>query len=277
MYFLDRKRDRYGGDIYRTANFNYPLRRNRHGSFKVKSGETLMVCMTSDFFLAEADQWRPDAWRIMAERPDVKFLLITKRPERVRDHLPPDWGDGWENVFFNVTAENQRRADERVPLLLELPFRHKGVTAAPLIGRVDLSKYLSSGQIEQVTAGGENYDGARPCRFEWIQKLRADCEAHNVTFCFFETGTVFVKDNKRYHLPEKRLQSQMAWKSQMSFEGKPMVFKLKDSLGFPIREEDLYHPTFKTHCQTCGNRMVCNGCSHCRKCFVAEAERKLVQ
>ena len=71
--------------------------------------------MTSDFFLEEADAWRPAAWEIIAKRPDVIFFLLTKRPERVLQCLPPNWGTGWEHVFFNVTIENQQRVDERVP------------------------------------------------------------------------------------------------------------------------------------------------------------------
>ena len=45
----------------------------------------IRVCMTSDFFLEEADAWRDEAWSIMRQRPDVKFFLLTKRPQRVRD------------------------------------------------------------------------------------------------------------------------------------------------------------------------------------------------
>ncbi len=124
------------------------------------------MCMTSDFFLEEADRWRPEAWEIMRSRPDVVFFLLTKRPGRVRECLPPRWGDGWENIFFHVTCENQRRADERIPLLLDLPFKHKGIMCAPLIGPVTIKTYLETGQIEQVICGGENYGGARPCDFD---------------------------------------------------------------------------------------------------------------
>lgn len=56
--------------------------------------------MTSVFFLKEADAWRSEAWSIIRQRPDVIFFLLTKRPERVTDCLPNDWGDGWENVFL---------------------------------------------------------------------------------------------------------------------------------------------------------------------------------
>ncbi len=101
MYYLDSLRDKDGSQIYRTkSGFKYPLSKNRDGSYKVKSGEMLRVCMTSDFFLEEADPWRDEAWAIIKQRPDVKFYLLTKRPERVADHLPWDWGDGWENVIL---------------------------------------------------------------------------------------------------------------------------------------------------------------------------------
>ena len=139
MFFLDRMRNKDGADIYRTKNgFNYPLQKDRNGRYKIQCGELIRVCMTSDFFLEEADQWREDAWDIMRQRPDVKFFLLTKRPQRVKDCLPKDWGDGWDNIFFNVTCENQRRADERIPILLELPFKHKGIMCAPFIGPVSI-------------------------------------------------------------------------------------------------------------------------------------------
>ena len=74
MYFLDSLRDKNGSDIYRTkAGFRYPLSKDRAGNYKIKSGEMLRVCMTSDFFLKEADEWRDEAWEIIHQRPDVKM------------------------------------------------------------------------------------------------------------------------------------------------------------------------------------------------------------
>ena len=267
MYYLDKQRGKDGAEIYRTgAGYRYPLSRDRQGNYRVKSGELIRVCMTSDFFLPEADAWRDEAWDVMRQRWDVKFFLLTKRPQRVAQCLPRNWGNGWENVFFNVTCENQKRADERIPILHELPFRHKGIMCAPFIGPVSIEKYLACGQIEQVICGGENYDGARPCHFEWVQALREECVRHDVTFAFIETGTCFVKDGRTYRIPDKRTQSQQAYKSGMGYRGKPIEFRLRDPLGFPIAAENLYVPHYREHCAECGSRLICNGCGDCGKC-----------
>lgn len=266
MYYLDSLRDKDGSEIYRTkAGFRYPLSKTRDGQYKVKSGEMLRVCMTSDFFLEEADPWRDEAWRIIKQRPDVKFFLLTKRPERVHDHLPGDWNDGWENVMFNVTCENQRRAEERIPILLELPFKHKGIMCAPFIGPVSIRKYLAAAQIEQVLCDGENYGGARPCHYEWVKSLYDECVEYDVTFVFCGTGRRFVKDGKTYRL-EGSIQSEQAYKSGLSHQGKPIDFKLTDDWGYLLGEDRLYKPYFGERCQTCGMRMICNGCSQCGKC-----------
>lgn len=267
MYFLDRVRNKNGAEIFKTkSGFTYPLQKDRTGAYIIKFGELIRVCMSSDFFLEEADEWRNEAWEIMKKRSDVKFFLLTKRPERVAKSLPKDWGEGWDNIFFNVTCENQRRADERIPILLELPFKHKGIMTAPLIGKISIEQYLESGQIEQVIAGGENYDGARPCHFDWIKSLRQQCEKHNITFCFIETGTTFVKDGRSYRIPKKILQSEMAFKSNINFRGKTIEFQLKDQRGLPIDKNKLYRPQYRKQCERCGAKLICNGCSNCGRC-----------
>ena len=267
MYYLDKLRDKNGADIYRTkAGFRYPLSKDRQGNFKVKSGEMIRVCMTSDFFLEEADPWRDEAWDIIRQRPDVKFFLLTKRPERVSEHLPKDWGSGWEHVMFNVTCENQRRADERIPILLELPFHHKGIMCAPFIGPVSIERYLKENQIEQVLCEGENYDGSRPCHYDWVKTLHDECARHNVTFVFLGTGRRFVKDGRLYKIEGNGLQSRQAFLSGLSFRGKPIEFRLTDAWGYPLPEEQLYKPFFGERCQTCGMQISCNGCSKCGRC-----------
>ena len=277
MYFLDRMRNQDGSKIYKTGSFNYPLEKDRNGKYRIMADELIRVCMTSDFFLEEADAWRPYAWDIMKRRSDVRFFLLTKRPQRVRECLPEDWGEGWDNIFFNVTCENQKRADERIPILLELPFKHKGIMCAPFIGEVKIEKYLECGQIEQVVCGGENYDGARPCHFEWVTGLYDECVRHDVTFAFIETGTVFVKDGKTYRLKGKTLQSKMAFRSGMQYQGKTVPFIPVDFFGDPVPEKDRYVKQFSWRCEECGSRLICNGCVECGLCGRVKKDQQETQ
>ncbi len=271
MYYLDAQRNRSGADITKNkAAFRYPLSKDRSGKYKIQSGEMIRVCMTSDFFLKEADPWRNDAWNIIRQRPDVRFFLLTKRPERVRECLPPDWQDGWPNVFFNVTCENQKRADERIPVLHDLPFHHKGIMCAPMIGPVSIRQYLPSGQIEQVMCEGENYGGTRPCDYAWVKILYDECREYDVTFAFLGTGRRFIKDGKLYSIENRSLQSSQAFRSGLRHQGKPMEFRLTDPLGLEIPEEELYVPYFPEHCNTCSMKLICNGCTRCGKCRKAD-------
>ena len=267
VYYLDRMRGKSGADVYKTkTGFRYPLSKDRSGQYKIKNGEMISVCMTSDFFLEEADEWRAEAWEMMHIRSDVVFLLLTKRPERIHKCLPENWGEGWDNIFLNVTCENQSRADERIPVLLDLPFKHKGLQCAPLLGPISVGVYLDTGQIEQVTCGGENYGGTRPCDFEWVKSLREECVSRNITFCFMETGTVFIKDGREYRIKSKQLQNEQAFKSGMTYQGKKMQFKLKDRFGQPISKETLYVPRYAQKCEECSYKILCNGCFNCGAC-----------
>ena len=222
--------------------------------------------MTSDFFLEEADIWREDVWKMIKQRSDVKFFILTKRANRIQQNLPKDWGEGYENVILNVTCENQKRAEERIPILLQVPAKHKGIMVAPFIGPIQIEKYLQLGQIEQVICGGENYEGNRPCYFEWVVDLSEQCKKYDITFSFIETGTHFVKDGKIYILPNKRIQAEMAHKAGVNYKGKEKPYHLYNMLGRELRKEELYVPHYKEHCKTCGGILTCNGCSDCGKC-----------
>lgn len=276
MYFLDGKRGIDTSKVFRTANFDMPLQRKRDGSFRYPSGMEILVGLSTDFFVEEADEWRDEAWRIIKARPDIIFRILTKRAARIRECLPSDWGEGYENVLLEVTTENQRRADERLPILLDVPARHRGFMAAPLIGPVDAEKYLATGLIEQVLCGGENYDGSRPCHYEWVKSLSDQCRHHNTTFDFIETGTVFVKNGKTYNIPSKRQQSEQAFKSGLSFEGRRVEYALHHPEPSLFAEKIVrVEGTFRPECATCGSRLTCNGCSNCGNC--ESCVRKTVQ
>lgn len=267
MYYLDYKHGKNGSNIYKSNNnFYYPIKKKLNGEYQIKSGELIRVCMTSDFFLEEADEWRFEAWQLIASRKDVKFYILTKRPERIMDNLPSDWNEGYENVILNVTCENQRRVEERIPIFMKVPAKHKGVMVAPFIGEVSLLKYLNLGNIEQVICGGENYNGSRICNFEWVKKLANECKEASVNFSFIETGTYFVKDKKLYIINNKKTQSIMAYKANLNFVIKDIKYQLYNKYGDLLLKEDLYIPFYKESCNTCGSKLICNGCSNCGKC-----------
>ena len=137
---------------------------------------------------------------------------------------------------------------------------------APFIGEISIREYLKSGQLEQAICDGENYAGARPCRYEWVKRLRDECEEFNVTFAFIGTGRRFIKDGRMYQIERSELQANQAYKSGLSFKGKPIDFKLTNILGMPISEERRYKPYFGDKCQTCGMKIICNSCTRCGKC-----------
>lgn len=201
VFYLDRLRDRDANIITKSkTSFNLPLRKTRQGEFKIPSGSELATCFTSDFFLEEADCWRQDAWDIIKRRLDVSFLICTKRVNRIMHCLPDNWGEGYPNVIFAVTCENQCAADERLPVFADVPVVKRYIFVSPILEYVDLKAYLQGGKFNQVSVGGESYENARLCDFEWVKRIYMDCKACGVKFDFHQTGSNFIKDGKRYKI-----------------------------------------------------------------------------
>ena len=157
------------------------------------------TCFTSDFLVEEADAWRAEAWEMIRIRSDLRFFFITKRIDRLMQVLPPDWGGGYKNLAVGCTVENQAMADYRLPLLLDAPLRHKLVICAPLLGPLDIARYLVPG-IEEVSVGGESGNEARPCNYDWILSIRRQCVAADIPFVFHQTGARLVKDGRLYRI-----------------------------------------------------------------------------
>lgn len=202
VYYLDKIRDKDSAVVTKSkTGFDLPLKKDRHGNYKIPSGTELATCFTSDFFIEEADEWRQDAWEMIRRRSDVKFLIPTKRISRFEECKPKDWGDnGYPNVAIAVSCENQAMADCRLPYLLSIKAHKKFIFASPLLEYIDFKKYLSSGEISILSVGGESYAGARTCDFEWVVQIWKDCLQYGVDFDFHQTGSNFVKDGKRYYI-----------------------------------------------------------------------------
>jgi len=197
VYRLDAKYEKDSSIITKTGNFNLPIKKTRTKEYKLQTKEIVYTCFTSDFFVEEADDWRIDAWNMISARSDLHFLIITKRIDRFLVNLPWDWEDGYDNVTICCTCENQDRADYRLPILLQLPIKHKQIICEPLLEEIDLSTYLNS-SIEGVTVGGESGEEARICNYDWVLYIRSQCMKKKIPFHFKQTGAKFVKDNKLY-------------------------------------------------------------------------------
>ena len=201
----DAKRGIDTANIIKTKQFDYPILKNKNGSYKMKAG-LVYLCFSTDFLIEEADEWREDAWRMIKERSDCHFLFLTKRISRLKDCLPPDWNDGYDNVTICCTIEDQDSADKRLSIFTSLPIKHRVITAQPLIEKIDISKYLDN--IEEVVVGGESDKEARILDYSWVLSIREQCLNANVNFTFRQLGTHFVKDGQSYTIKTNLLMSQ---------------------------------------------------------------------
>lgn len=178
--------------VHKTNEFDKPTAKTAKGTDKIQSGKIVATCFASDFFIAEADEWRADAWAMIKQRPDLEFLILTKRIDRFMVSLPTDWDDGYDNVNIGCTIENQELADYRLPLFLSYPIKRRFIAAAPLLSAVDFSPYLSG--IEHLTVGGETGREARICNYDWVLAIREQCVNAGISFWFKNTGS-FLRYN----------------------------------------------------------------------------------
>jgi len=144
--------------------------------------------------------------------PQHTFLLLTKRPARAFELLAG--GTFLPNVWIGVTAENQQRADELVPILLDIPAAKRFVSVEPMLSAIDLTNYNPGygmnnlnllggpgfvdgfGEVDKmpfdcldwVILGGETGPGARPMHPDWARGVRDQCVAAGVPFFFKSFG-----------------------------------------------------------------------------------------
>ena len=169
------------------------------------------------------------AIKAMAERRDITFQILTKRADRL-SLLNEIYDDGEEplpNIWLGVTVCNQAEADEKIPLLLQVPAAVRFVSIEPMLGPVDLMRIQSvcagSGEdfdfnalsvdpyaedglralwfedddegrgLDWVICGGETGPRARPMHPDWVRSLRDQCVAAGVPFFFKGWGRYATK------------------------------------------------------------------------------------
>lgn len=179
---------------------------------KWKKPARVFTCSWSDWFIEEADAWRGEAWEIIRKTPYLTYQICTKRPERIKDHLPTDWGNGYPNVWLGVTAENQEMADLRISALLWIPAVVRWLSVEPMLEPIDLKfkgdwsdgRNGRSDNIHWVVVGGESGPNFRPMELDWARSIRDQCAAVRVPFFFkqesgMRPGTNPILDGKEYH------------------------------------------------------------------------------
>lgn len=175
----------------------------------------VFVNSMSDLFHPDVpDAFIDQVFVVMALAPQHTFQVLTKRPERMLAYMT-DGGrprrvggnTGWmnyngvispwpfANVWMGVSMENQEAADERIPLLMQTPAAVRWISAEPLLGAVDVSRFLEfySGpgdafRLDWVVAGGESGPHARLMHPDWVRSLRDQCTAAGVPFLFKQWG-----------------------------------------------------------------------------------------
>jgi protein gp37 len=164
-------------------------------------------------------EWLARLMELVMLTPNLDWLLLTKRPEnwqrRIMDALAEvegikgDWPDrdpetrtgtmlnDWlgdnapANVWIGTSVEDQARAEERIPHLLNIPARVRFLSCEPLLGAVDLLNMPlapNSERIHWVICGGESGPHARPMHPDWARRLRDQCQAASVPFLFKQWG-----------------------------------------------------------------------------------------
>jgi len=212
------------------TTFNAPLKweasiakRLQHHSPDAIDRELVFTCSISDFFIEEADAWRDEAWKIIRRTPHLTYQILTKRPERITDHLPttcfqcgeewrrhyasipfmsPHQGWPWPNVWLGTSVENQKYAEERIPKLVSVHAKVHFLSCEPLLGQIDFAcggswpiypqweaerAYRLLRDIEWVIVGGESGPGFRPMDSSWARDIRVQCAAAGVPF-FYKQG-----------------------------------------------------------------------------------------
>lgn len=166
---------------------------------KTKFGEPLkwaepkriFTCSWSDFFIAGADQWREEAWDIIRRTPQHTYLILTKRPGRMkkwaREH-------GWlDNVWAGVSVENTAYL-HRLEHIKDVPAPVIFASFEPLLEWIDLTSVLEPEPIFQWgIIGGESGPNARPMEIEWLDNMVKQMLAYGVSPFVKQVGSVHVE------------------------------------------------------------------------------------
>ena len=190
----------------------------------------IFVNSMSDLFHKDIpDEFIRKVWEVMVACPRHTFQVLTKRPERMREWVSVhgveiSGGKPASNIWLGTSVENQKAADERIPLLLQTPAAIRFLSCEPLLGSVNLNQikvpndkrefhlsalqeqhddcfYNAPSTIDWVITGGESGHGARPMHPDWARNLRDQCQAVGVAYFFKQWGEWAPEENYPDYIP----------------------------------------------------------------------------
>lgn len=161
---------------------------------KIPSGAVIFVGDMYDVYHEHNQhEWIIRTHEIIASRPDVTVLLLTKRPE-----LPPElidklvWSD---NLWLGVTVEDINNIP-RITSLKRLPAKHRWLSCEPLLEDISVSlRPLRLSGINWIVCGGESGRNRRPFNQEWAINLMLKCRQNSVPFFFKQSGGLYPGHN----------------------------------------------------------------------------------
>ncbi len=205
------------------ANWRMPLKWNREAE-RTGVRPRVFCASLADVFDNEVDPaWRADLFKLIADTPNLNWLLLTKRVgnvmkmanevadmPRLGSHtghlIAHKWRNGSppKNVWLGATVVNQEEADRDIPKLLAVPAAKRFLSIEPMLGPMLLQEHALS-RIDWVIVGGESGPGARrdPNMVSWVASLRDQCVNAGVAFLWKQD----VIDGKKIGAPQLEGQS----------------------------------------------------------------------
>jgi len=168
-----------------------------------KKPSMIFVCSMGDLFHEDVPfDFIAKVFNIMEQCPQHTFQVLTKRPERMKEFYESDResfrkilekylydidDSSLKNVWIGVSAENQKTADERIPILLEIPAKVRFISVEPMLEFIDLDRGIDStpvefwlDKIDWVIVGAESGPKRRLCKMEWVFVIVRQCKSANV-------------------------------------------------------------------------------------------------
>lgn len=169
--YMFREKVRYGQNpeiiVRSKTTFTAPLR--------WKEPQRIFSCSWSDFFIEQADPWRPEAWNVILNTPRHSYLILTKRIRRVAGATMP------KNVWLGVSVENSRYL-ERIEMLRQIDAKVRFISFEPLLASTESYRPWSPEGIHWSIVGGESGPGARPMDLDWAREIRDKCAKFGIAF-----------------------------------------------------------------------------------------------